>query len=78
MEWVAGPYNDDVDHDEEAAYGVEAMCRIIAALHAKATMPIVLKLVPEVRTGSTPQNTKDLEPFRVELDWLPLRCTRTL
>ncbi len=50
-EWVAGPYDDDVDHDEEAAYGVEAMCRTIAALHAKATMPTALQLVPKVRTG---------------------------
>ena len=55
-EWVACPYDDDVDHDEEAAYGVEAMCRIIAALHAKATMPTALELVPKVCTGvsSTP------------------------
>lgn len=49
-EWVAGSYDDDVDHDEEAAYGVEAMCRIIAALHGKATMPTALQLVPEVGT----------------------------
>lgn len=51
-EWVAAQYDDDVDHDEEAAYGVEAMCRIIAALHAKATMPTALQLVPEVRSGA--------------------------
>eukprot|EP00752_Nemacystus_decipiens_P011318 g10058.t1 len=51
-EWVAGPYDDDVDHDEEAAYGVEAMCRVIAALHAKATMPTALQLVPEYLAGA--------------------------
>ncbi|CAM9197764.1 unnamed protein product, partial [Sphacelaria rigidula] len=45
-EWVAGPYDDDVDHDEEGAYGVEAMCRLVAALHAKTTMPTALQLVP--------------------------------
>ena len=35
---------------------MEAMCRIIAALHAKATMPTALDLVPKVCTGvsSTP------------------------
>lgn len=58
-EWVAGPYDDDVDHDEEAAYGVEAMCRIIAALHAKATMPTAMQLVPEVRKGASPTNRHD-------------------
>lgn len=47
-EWVAGPYDDDVDHDEEGAYGVEAMCRLVAALHAKATMPTALELVTKV------------------------------
>lgn len=48
-EWVAGPYDDDVDHDEEGAYGVEAMCRLVAALHAKATMPTALELVTKVQ-----------------------------
>lgn len=47
-EWVSGPYNDDVDHDEEGAYGVEAIHRLIAALHANATMPTALQLVPQV------------------------------
>lgn len=47
-EWAAGPYDDDVDHDEDGAYGVEAMCRLVAALHAKATMPTALQLVPQV------------------------------
>ncbi|CAM9453902.1 unnamed protein product [Ectocarpus sp. 13 AM-2016] len=51
-DWVAGPYDDDVDHDEEAAYGVEAMCRIIAALHGKATIPTALQLVPEYLAGA--------------------------
>lgn len=50
-EWITGPYDDDVDLDEEGAYGVEAMCRLVAALHAKATMPIILQLVPEVRVA---------------------------
>lgn len=45
---MAGPYDDDVDHEEEGAYGVEAMCRLVAALHAKSTMPTALQLVPTV------------------------------
>lgn len=47
-QWIAGPYDDDVDHDEEGAYGVEAMCRLVSALHAKSTMPTALQLVPAV------------------------------
>lgn len=66
-EWVAGPYDDDVDHDEEAAYGVEAMCRIIAALHAKATMPTALQLVPKVRTEPRLDMTLEVDPLSFEL-----------
>ncbi|CAM9279367.1 unnamed protein product, partial [Hapterophycus canaliculatus] len=51
-EWITGPYDDDVDHDEEAAYGVEAMCRVVAALHGKATMPTALQLIPEYLGGA--------------------------
>lgn len=50
-DWAEGPYDDDVDHDEEGAYGVEAMCRLITALHAKATMPTVLSIIPNVSVG---------------------------
>ena len=50
-DWVEGPYDDDVDHDEEGAYGVEAMCRLITALHAKATMPTALSMIPQVSAG---------------------------
>ncbi|CAM9413811.1 unnamed protein product [Ascophyllum nodosum] len=51
-DWVEGPYDDDVDHDEEGAYGVEAMCRLITALHAKATMPTALSMIPQYLAGA--------------------------
>lgn len=56
-EWVAGPYNDDVDHDDDGAYGVEAMYRVIAALHGRATMPTALQLAVQVMSAASCEST---------------------
>lgn len=75
-EWAAGPYDDNVDHEEEAAYGVEAACRLIAALHAKATVPTALQLVPQVHPNydKTDEGIKLMEQNSGEIS-LPKRTT---